>query len=182
MSAWAEILIHLPDFFRLLPLKKSSSSSSSNRPPPPPPLALAPAGICLGVAGAPFSLLPTESESFPVLNRWLSAERRGLGRSRKTQERNIDFPLTKCSYQGKLKRHRQESSFQVCQNLEHKTGVMWHFNNLVSSIFFLYPLIYRIPCTFFFRQSVLPVLFRLSLRTFLSSDTGGFGASENRSP
>lgn len=180
MSASAEILIHLPDFFRLLPLKKSSSSSSSNRPPPPP--ALAPAGICLGVAGAPFSLLPTESESFPVLNRWLSAERRGFGWSRKTQVKNISFPLTKCSYQGKLKRHRQESSFQACQNLEHKTGVMWHFNSLVSSILFLYPFIYRIHSTFFFRQSVLPVLFRLSLRTFLSSDTGGFGASENRSP
>lgn len=59
---------------------------------------------------------------------------------------------------------------------------MWHYNNLVSSIFFLYPLICRIRSTFFFGQSVLPVLFRLSLRTFLSSDMGGFGASENRSP
>lgn len=33
-----------------------------------------------------------------------------------------------------------------------------------------------------FKQSILPALFRLSLRTFLSSATGGFGSSENRSP
>lgn len=55
------------DFFRFFPLKKSSSSSSSSNSPP--------IGACLGavwvlgLTGLPFSLLSTESESFPEPNR-----------------------------------------------------------------------------------------------------------------
>lgn len=70
---------HSPDadFFVLFPPKKSSSSSSSsNSPPPPKP---APEGGCLVGAGVPFSLLPTESESFPEINRLFSDERISSG-------------------------------------------------------------------------------------------------------
>lgn len=64
---------HSPDsdFSVLFPPKKSSSSSS-NSPPPPKP---APVGGSLVGAGFPFSMLPTESESFPEMNRLFSDEK-----------------------------------------------------------------------------------------------------------
>lgn len=86
-STELSIVTALPvsDFFRLLLLKKSSSSSSSSNspPPPPPPTAAAPVGAGLDTAlilgtEAPFSLLSIESESFPELNRLLSARRKRL--------------------------------------------------------------------------------------------------------
>lgn len=165
---------HLPGSFWLLPLKKSSSpSSSSNRPPPP---TLPPAGTCLTAVGVPSSLLPTESESFRAPNRLLSGERRRSGWWRKAKEGKKCQRSSWSRYLAKLIQHPRESSFRLCQNLQQKREIH------VFSVCIFIPQIYWIPCTRFFRRCILPALFRLSLRTFLSSATGGFGSSENRSP
>lgn len=117
------VYLHSPDsdFFALFPPKKSSSSSSpSNSPPPPKP---APEWGCLVGAGVPFSMLPTESESFPEINRLFSDERinRGLMSViiQTAKYYNISFYITRL-YLEKPKCHLPVSSFQACQILGEK--------------------------------------------------------------